>query len=71
MDFGDYETTWVDPGENQLHDANNLYHNNGDGTFEDQAECGFRGGSRFLAFGVRFRTSQRRAGKTSLSPTGT
>ncbi len=58
VDFGDYDNDgWPDLVKtNFSDDANNLYHNNGDGTFEDQAgAAGFGAVSiPFLAFGVRF-----------------
>jgi hypothetical protein len=58
VDFGDYDNDgWPDLVKtNFSDDANNLYHNNGDGTFDDQAgAAGFGAVSiPFLAFGVRF-----------------
>ena len=58
VDFGDYDNDgWADLVKtNFSDDANNLYHNNGDGTFDDRAgAAGFGAVSiPFLAFGVRF-----------------
>jgi hypothetical protein len=58
VDFGDYDNDgWQDLVKtNFSDDANNLYHNNGDGTFDDHAgAAGFGEVSiPFLGFGVRF-----------------
>ena len=58
VDFGDYDNDgWPDLVKtNFSDDANNLYHNNGDGTFDDRAgAAGFGEVSiPFLGFGVRF-----------------
>jgi enediyne biosynthesis protein E4 len=58
VDFGDYDNDgWPDLVKtNFSDDANNLYHNNGDGTFDDRAGAtGFGAVSvPFLGFGVRF-----------------
>jgi enediyne biosynthesis protein E4 len=58
VDFGDYDNDgWPDLAKtNFSDDANNLYHNNGDGTFDDRAgAAGFGAVSiPFLGFGVRF-----------------
>jgi len=58
VDFGDYDNDgWPDLVKtNFSDDANNLYHNNGDGTFDDHAGvAGFGAVSvPFLGFGVRF-----------------
>ncbi|MBZ5701843.1 MAG: CRTAC1 family protein [Acidobacteriia bacterium] len=58
VDFGDYDNDgWPDLVKiNFSDDANNLYHNNGDGTFDDNAgPAGFGAVSiPFLGFGVRF-----------------
>jgi hypothetical protein len=57
VDFGDYDNDgWPDLVKtNFSDDANNLYHNNGDGTFTDRASGGFAEISiPFLGFGVRF-----------------
>jgi hypothetical protein len=57
-DFGDYDNDgWPDLVKtNFSDDANNLYHNNGDGTFDDHAgAAGFAEVSiPFLGFGVHF-----------------
>jgi len=58
VDFGDYDNDgWPDLVKtNFSDDANNLYHNNGDGTFDDHADvAGFAEVSiPFLGFGVHF-----------------
>jgi hypothetical protein len=57
VDFGDYDNDgWPDLVKtNFSDDANNLYHNNGDGTFTDRAAGGFAEVSiPFLGFGVHF-----------------
>jgi enediyne biosynthesis protein E4 len=58
VDFGDYDNDgWPDLVKtNFSDDANNLYHNNGDGTFDDRGDvAGFAGVSiPFLGFGVHF-----------------
>ncbi len=58
VDFGDYDNDgWPDLVKiNFSDDANNLYHNNGDGTFDDRADvAGFAEVSiPFLGFGVHF-----------------
>lgn len=58
VDFGDYDNDgWPDLVKtNFSDDANNLYHNNGDGTFDDHAGvAGFAEVSiPFLGFGVHF-----------------
>jgi len=58
VDFGDYDNDgWPDLVKtNFSDDANNLYHNNGDGTFDDRAgAAGFGEVSiPFLGFGVHF-----------------
>jgi hypothetical protein len=58
VDFGDYDNDGFPDlvKTNFSDDANNLYHNNGDGTFDDRAgAAGFGAVSvPFLGFGVRF-----------------
>jgi enediyne biosynthesis protein E4 len=58
VDFGDYDNDGLPDlvKTNFSDDANNLYHNNGDRTFDDRAgTAGFGGVSvPFLGFGVRF-----------------
>src|SRR5260370_10589320 len=58
VDFGDYDNDGLPDlvKTNFSDDANNLYHNNGDGTFDDRAgAAGFGAVSvPFLGFGVRF-----------------
>jgi enediyne biosynthesis protein E4 len=58
VDFGDYDNDgWPDLVKtNFSDDTNNLYHNNGDGTFEDRADSSGFGpiSTPFLAFGVHF-----------------
>jgi hypothetical protein len=58
VDFGDYDNDGFPDlvKTNFSDDANNLYHNNGDGTFDDRAgAAGFGTVSvPFLGFGVRF-----------------
>lgn len=58
VDFGDYDNDGLPDlvKTNFSDDANNLYHNNGDGTFDDRAGvAGFGAVSvPFLGFGVRF-----------------
>jgi hypothetical protein len=58
VDFGDYDNDGFPDlvKTNFSDDSNNLYHNNGDGTFEDRAgAAGFGAVSvPFLGFGVRF-----------------
>jgi enediyne biosynthesis protein E4 len=58
VDFGDYDNDGFPDlvKTNFSDDANNLYHNNGDGTFDDRASAaGFGAVSvPFLGFGVRF-----------------
>jgi hypothetical protein len=58
VDFGDYDNDGRPDlvKTNFSDDANNLYHNSGDGTFDDRAgAAGFGGVSvPFLGFGVRF-----------------
>jgi hypothetical protein len=58
VDFGDYDNDGLPDlvKTNFSDDANNLYHNNGDGTFDDRAgAAGFGVVSvPFLGFGVRF-----------------
>ena len=58
VDFGDYDNDGLADlvKTNFSDDANNLYHNNGDGTFDDRAgAAGFgRVSVPFLGFGVRF-----------------
>ncbi len=57
VDFGDYDNDgWPDLAKtNFSDDTNNLYHNSGDGTFDDRAgPAGFGAvGIPFLGFGVR------------------
>jgi len=58
VDFGDYDNDgWPDLVKtNFSDDSNNLFHNNGDGTFEDRADTSGFGpiSTPFLGFGVRF-----------------
>jgi len=74
VDFGDYDNDGLPDlvKTNFSDDANNLYHNNGDGTFDDRAAAaGFGAVSvPFLGFGVRFLDYDNDGWKTFLSPMG-
>jgi len=67
--FGDYDNVvfQIWSKTNFSDDANNLYHNNGDGTFDDRAGAADRRVSvRFWGLGVVSWTTETMAGKTFL-----